>query len=277
MSYFIPDIDNFWHGQSTIMFLDNRLPLYIVCLCKITSVLLFSSSANRSVFLLQSVGKKIETPQWLPTWSCSGRSLSNSPNTFTDPFFIYSASVATHHLNLKAWVRPFAVGLGVVLIDLPFDIVGIKQLWWTWHDTDPNIYDRMYWVPWNSYYFHAAFASSLTFLLQMFRYLMTGSCEMHHYSRYVMIVLISVYLSESDKLYLIAILFQLLQGVVVQYVNGIVLNGCWNSAVHADISSSSRSVWHPDASLRSHAAFFVFYHCLESGSKYEGSIKRHSR
>ena len=58
----------------------------------------------------------------------------------------------------------FSVGLGVVLLDVPFDIMGIKLLWWTWHDTDPNIYDRHYWVPWTSYYFHAAFASSFSFL-----------------------------------------------------------------------------------------------------------------
>ena len=57
-----------------------------------------------------------------------------------------------------------SVGLTVVLIDIPFDIMGIKLLWWTWRDDDPNIYDRHYWVPWTSYYFHAAFASSFTLL-----------------------------------------------------------------------------------------------------------------
>ncbi|KAJ8318265.1 hypothetical protein KUTeg_003356 [Tegillarca granosa] len=87
VSYFLPDIDNFWHAQGMIMFVGQRLPLYIV--------LIF--------------------------------------------------------------------GLTVVLIDVPYDIMGIKLLWWTWHDTDPNIYDRHYWVPWTSYYFHATFASGFTF------------------------------------------------------------------------------------------------------------------
>ena len=41
----------------------------------------------------------------------------------------------------------------VVLMDIPYDIMGIKMLWWTWHDTDANIYDRNYYVPWTSYYF----------------------------------------------------------------------------------------------------------------------------
>jgi len=47
--------------------------------------------------------------------------------------------------------------------------VGIKLVWWTWHDTDPNIYDRMYWVPWNSYYFHASFACSFVWILNISR------------------------------------------------------------------------------------------------------------
>ena len=56
------------------------------------------------------------------------------------------------------------VGLTVVLLDIPFDIVGVKQLFWTWHDTNPYIYDRHYNVPWTSYYFHASFAAGFTFL-----------------------------------------------------------------------------------------------------------------
>ena len=56
----------------------------------------------------------------------------------------------------------FLVGLTVVMLDLPYDILGVKNLFWTWHDTDPNIYDRHYWVPWTSYYFHATFACGFT-------------------------------------------------------------------------------------------------------------------
>lgn len=55
------------------------------------------------------------------------------------------------------------VGLNVFLIDLPYDIMGIKFVYWTWHDTDPNIADRTYWVPWTSYYFHMVFSASFVF------------------------------------------------------------------------------------------------------------------
>ncbi|CAH1793351.1 unnamed protein product [Owenia fusiformis] len=124
LSYFIPDIDNFWHAQSTVMLLGKRLPLHIMCVY----------------------------PAWL-----------------------YTAAIAVSRLKLKSWAEPFAMGLLVVMIDLPFDIMGIKLLWWTWHDTDPNIYDRHYWVPWTSYYFHATFASSFCFIFHGTRRLFSNT------------------------------------------------------------------------------------------------------
>ncbi|KAF2894267.1 hypothetical protein ILUMI_11908 [Ignelater luminosus] len=79
------------------------------------------------------------------------------------PCFIYNASIAVGKMRLPRWAEPFAVGLCVVLTDIPYDIVSVNFLHWTWHDTDPNIYDRHYWVPWNSYYFHACFAAGFIF------------------------------------------------------------------------------------------------------------------
>lgn len=64
-----------------------------------------------------------------------------------------------------------------MLIDLPYDITAVKYVHWTWHDTDPNIYDRHYWVPWNSYYFHATFAASLTFWFHCWRRIIIGKSE----------------------------------------------------------------------------------------------------
>lgn len=88
---------------------------------------------------------------------------------FTDPVFIYHAAYAVSKLNLPKYAQPFAVGLVTVLIDIPYDIVAVKFVHWTWHDTDPNIYDRHYWVPWNSYYFHAAFAASFFYFFNAAR------------------------------------------------------------------------------------------------------------
>ncbi|XP_013189126.1 uncharacterized protein LOC106133833 [Amyelois transitella] len=85
------------------------------------------------------------------------------------PAFIYHAAYAVSRLNLPKYAEPFAVGLLTVLIDIPYDIVAVKFVHWTWHDTDPNIADRHYWVPWNSYYFHASFAASFYFLFNASR------------------------------------------------------------------------------------------------------------
>ncbi|KAE8737021.1 hypothetical protein FOCC_FOCC017519 [Frankliniella occidentalis] len=118
LSYFLPDVDNFWHSQTPLIFLGRRLPLHIAFLYAV---------------------------------------------------FYYHASVAVAKLRLPRWAEPFAVGLTVVLIDLPYDITSVKFVHWTWHDTDPNIADRHYWVPWNSYYFHATFAAGFTWWFHVLR------------------------------------------------------------------------------------------------------------
>ena len=82
------------------------------------------------------------------------------------PGYIYPVVVAVSRCNMLESVRPFAAGLGEVLIDVPYDIMGIKLLWWTWHDTDSNISDRSYHVPWTSYFFHTCFGCTFVFLLQ---------------------------------------------------------------------------------------------------------------
>lgn len=116
ISYFLPDIDSFWHSQSMVMFLNRRLPLYI------------------ALFY---------------------------------PTVMYTTNTAVERLRLTSLAHPLAVALADVVMDFPYDIVGIKLLWWTWHDTDPNIFDRHYSVPWTSYLFHMTFASSLSFLFNM--------------------------------------------------------------------------------------------------------------
>ncbi|XP_004929918.1 uncharacterized protein LOC101746861 [Bombyx mori] len=85
------------------------------------------------------------------------------------PAFIYHAAYAVSKLNFPRYAEPFAVGLVTVLIDIPYDIVAVKFVHWTWHDTDPNIFDRHYWVPWNSYYFHATFTASFFYFFTAIR------------------------------------------------------------------------------------------------------------
>ncbi|XP_059615115.1 uncharacterized protein LOC132260789 [Phlebotomus argentipes] len=94
---------------------------------------------------------------------------------FLYPVFYYHACWAVSKLKLRCGlVEHLAVGLLVVLIDLPYDIIGAKFVHWIWHDTDPNIEHRHYWVPWNSYYFHACFAAFWSFIFHSSRRWMVG-------------------------------------------------------------------------------------------------------
>ena len=71
-----------------------------------------------------------------------------SSTSFTDPSLLYTEIQCVSRLKLSPLVEPFVVGLLDVVIDAPFDVMGIKLIWWTWHESDPNIYDRTFFVPW---------------------------------------------------------------------------------------------------------------------------------
>ncbi|XP_052268435.1 uncharacterized protein LOC127869817 [Dreissena polymorpha] len=115
VSYWMPDVDSFWHAQGIFMFLGKRLPLYSVCLY---------------------------------------------------PVFLYTASVVVAQSGMKWWAQPHR----------------IKNLFWTWHDTDPNIYDRHYWVPWTSYFFHATFACGFTAVFHASNKLLTRNKESYQHA-----------------------------------------------------------------------------------------------
>ncbi|VDK49918.1 unnamed protein product, partial [Cylicostephanus goldi] len=75
-------------------------------------------------------------------------------------------------MRLPWWGEGPAVGLSSVMLQLPFRLLGTKLLWWTWHDTDPTIKDRMFWTPWSSLYFYAACACSFAWMLRLTRRLL---------------------------------------------------------------------------------------------------------
>lgn len=124
VSFAMPDIDNYWHSQTTVIMLGGRLPFHIPLIY---------------------------------------------------PSFMYHAAYMVAHAKLPRWAEPMAAGLMEVLIDIPYDIMAVKFVHWTWHDTDPNIYDRHYWVPWNSYYFHLTFGTAFNFALHFWRRKITGN------------------------------------------------------------------------------------------------------
>lgn len=49
------------------------------------------------------------------------------------------------------------MGAMLVLLAFPFELLGTKFLWWTWHDTDPLLTDRVYGVPFHVLFYHLCF------------------------------------------------------------------------------------------------------------------------
>lgn len=133
ITYLVPDIDNFWHAQ-----VRSTLPL--------PPPSPYATGTGQGILTL--FGRR------MPLYILA-----------LYPVFDYTAAVAARRLHLPWWATAPAAGLMTVLMDIPYDIMGIKLLWWTWSDTDPNVGDRTYHVPWTSYYFHAAFAASFNLLL----------------------------------------------------------------------------------------------------------------
>uniref|UniRef100_A0A4Y0BFM3 DUF7802 domain-containing protein n=1 Tax=Anopheles funestus TaxID=62324 RepID=A0A4Y0BFM3_ANOFN len=75
---------------------------------------------------------------------------------FVYPFFYYQAFWAVSKLRLKCrWSEHIAVGMLVVLFDMPFDMISIKFLHWTLHETEPMLNERIYSVPWTLLLFFA--------------------------------------------------------------------------------------------------------------------------
>uniref|UniRef100_A0A182K8R6 DUF7802 domain-containing protein n=1 Tax=Anopheles christyi TaxID=43041 RepID=A0A182K8R6_9DIPT len=95
---------------------------------------------------------------------------------FVYPFFYYQAFWAVSKLQLKCrWSEHIAVGMLVVLIDLPFDMLSIKFLHWTLHDTEPMLHERIYSAPWTLLLFFAVTTFTFSYLFHNLRKWMDGS------------------------------------------------------------------------------------------------------
>ena len=79
--------------------------------------------------------------------------------------FMYWPTVAVRRLGLGRWSTATLTGLVACLLYAPYDIVGIRFLWWTWHDSDPAIAERLLGVPVSSSLWVVTFVGSFALLL----------------------------------------------------------------------------------------------------------------
>jgi hypothetical protein len=106
-------VDNFWHGQFTVMLYQGKLPLYV---------------------------------------------------TAVYPALLYTGIACVRRLGMSRAAEPLACGLAIMLLDMPFDMLGPGAGWWSWSATDANIAQRITGVPVTSYYWHVSFGACMALL-----------------------------------------------------------------------------------------------------------------
>ena len=79
--------------------------------------------------------------------------------------FMYWPTVAARRLGMGRWSTAALAGLIACLFYAPYDIVGAKFLWWTWHDGDASIATRILGAPASSSLWVLTFVGSFALLL----------------------------------------------------------------------------------------------------------------
>jgi hypothetical protein len=79
--------------------------------------------------------------------------------------FMYWPTAAVWRLRLRPLPRAALTGLAAIALYGVYDIIGAKFLWWTWHDTDPPISNRLLGVPVGSTMWVIVFSATFAFLL----------------------------------------------------------------------------------------------------------------
>ncbi len=79
--------------------------------------------------------------------------------------FMYYPTVAVRRLRLPAVSQAALTGIVACLFYAPYDIVGAKFLWWTWHDTDAPIAVRLLGAPISSSLWVLTFVAAFAWLV----------------------------------------------------------------------------------------------------------------
>lgn len=79
--------------------------------------------------------------------------------------FMYFSTVSVWRLGLPPAARAALTGMCGSLFYAPYDIVGAKFLWWTWHDSDTPIANRLLGAPIGSTMWVITFVATFSWLL----------------------------------------------------------------------------------------------------------------
>lgn len=113
-----------WHAEALVMLVSERLPLYNVLL----------QAQLYYMYVVQCWIHGDARRRSLIAHRCGN-------------FVLRRAFVTTSRLRIDPFLQPFAMGSLMVMLAFPFELLGTKFLWWTWHDSDPLLADRLMGVP----------------------------------------------------------------------------------------------------------------------------------
>jgi hypothetical protein len=77
---------------------------------------------------------------------------------------LYTGMMTARRLGLSPAREAVAAGLCIVLLDVPYDLLGPRLGWWRWFSDDPNVHVQWAGVPVTSFFWHLSFGSILAFL-----------------------------------------------------------------------------------------------------------------
>lgn len=81
--------------------------------------------------------------------------------------FMYTSTVACWRIGLPLLASASLTGLMGEMIYAPYDLTGIKFLWWTWHDTDAPVNQRLLGVPIGSTVWVITFTATFQFFVSL--------------------------------------------------------------------------------------------------------------
>jgi hypothetical protein len=81
--------------------------------------------------------------------------------TFVYVVFHYTGLKLVERRGLRPLPEAVAAGLAILLIDVPFDVVGVDAGWWTWHPSSHDVAQRWLGVPLTSYEWYLLFGAIL--------------------------------------------------------------------------------------------------------------------
>jgi hypothetical protein len=93
------------------------------------------------------------------------------------PLYVTFVYVVFHYTGLKLverrGLRPLPeaaiAGLAILLIDVPFDVVGVDAGWWVWHPSSRDVAQRFLGVPLTSYEWYLLFGAILVGACRLLR------------------------------------------------------------------------------------------------------------